>query len=446
MKAMHRAGRSGLVIAVAAIVLAIGLGWLAPAHPVIVLAAAGMILALGIASVDVSLIAVVALPLLYVVARAAAGGVDLSVSDLALGAATVPALIFATRPFSPPMRTLLWLTVVYQVATLFTVVANPYPANVIEWVHAWVLIAGALLVGWVVGREGHADLGLKLMLGAALILATWVIGTGALAALAGDFRPVYLPFRMHKNFLGTVIGITALIVYIRPAWLSIKPRIAMMIFWWLVIGLGFTQSRQAIVALGVALVVLVLRTRTDRRRSRAILLAIIPALAVVLTLVRDQFASDNQHNSVYQRLTWFGDSLDIWSQQPIVGVGLRWWYTDRFAGAFQPPNAEIEVLTSAGLIGLAGFLVFMIGSVAVLWRVPPAYGMLALLAVLSRFVQGQMDLFWVAAQCSVPFAIAGICLGVWARHEDEGKSLAHLRAVDDSMAPLRSAPRIARSR
>ncbi|MEO7235893.1 MAG: O-antigen ligase domain-containing protein, partial [Lapillicoccus sp.] len=96
---------------------------------------------------------------------------------------------------------------------------------------------------------------------------------------------------------------------------------------------------------------------------------------------------------------------------PWFGVGLRWWYTDRFSSRFQPPNAEVEVLTTAGLLGLAAFVVLIVGSLVVLWRLPPVYGTLALGVVLSRFVQAQFDLFWVAAQVSVPFLIAGVCLG-----------------------------------
>ncbi len=32
-------------------------------------------------------------------------------------------------------------------------------------------------------------------------------------------------------------------------------------------------------------------------------------------------------------------------------------------------------------------------------------------------VQAQFDLFWVAAQVSIPFVIAGICLGAMARDQ-----------------------------
>ncbi len=45
-------------------------------------------------------------------------------------------------------------------ATLFTVVANPYLLNAVEWFHAWLLVAGALVVGWAVGRAGYARAGL----------------------------------------------------------------------------------------------------------------------------------------------------------------------------------------------------------------------------------------------------------------------------------------------
>jgi hypothetical protein len=53
----------------------------------------------------------------------------------------------------------------------------------------------------------------------------------------------------------------------------------------------------------------------------------------------------------------------------------------------------------------------MLGAVWVLWQVDAAYGVLASAVVISRLVQGQLDLFWVAGQVSIPFVIAGICLG-----------------------------------
>ncbi|MEO6268624.1 MAG: hypothetical protein ABIO66_18695, partial [Nocardioidaceae bacterium] len=144
-----------------------------------------------------------------------------------------------------------------------------------------------------------------------------------------------------------------------------------------------------------------------------------PALGVVGMLVRNQVATGNEYNSLFQRINWFSDSLTIWRSNVLFGAGLRWWYTDRFSVRFQPPNAELEVLSSAGLVGLLGFVVLMGGTVWVLWRVDATYGVLASTVVISRLVQGQLDLFWVSAQVSIPFLIAGICLGAKALADDE---------------------------
>jgi len=145
----------------------------------------------------------------------------------------------------------------------------------------------------------------------------------------------------------------------------------------------------------------------------------VPALVLVATLVRDQVQSGNQFNSVFQRLTWFTDTLEVWAQSPWVGQGLRFWTTGRTSVAFQPPNAELEVLASAGLIGLAAFLLLMIGTLRQLWRLAPAYGTVAFALVLSRLVQSQLDLFWISVQVSVPFALAGAAIGALARSEAE---------------------------
>jgi hypothetical protein len=103
----------------------------------------------------------------------------------------------------------------------------------------------------------------------------------------------------------------------------------------------------------------------------------------------------------------------LWKHEPIFGHGLRYWYVHEWA-LFQPPQAELEVVASAGVVGLAAFLLMWVGIVVVLWRVDPRFGTLAVAAVLSRITQAQFDLFWVAAQVSVPFMVAGVCLGAQA--------------------------------
>src|SRR6478736_4295754 len=197
----------------------------------------------------------------------------------------------------------------------------------------------------------------------------------------------------------------------RPAWAGINRRWSFVLMGMMLTAVLLTQSRQAVIGLVAAVFVLVLRSRTDRRRSKLVLLLVAPLVLFVTNLVQDQVQSGNQFNSVFQRLTWFQDSMTVWSSDPWFGVGLRWWYTDRFPFQFQPPNAEIEVLTSAGAVGLAAFVLLMVVALRVAWRMDPAYGSLAVAVLVSRIVQGQFDLFWSAVQGSVPFVVLGICLG-----------------------------------
>ena len=119
-------------------------------------AIAGLVVAAALTPRIPLAIALMAVPALFIPQRAGLGGVDLSVSDLALVAAFGTAILLGNRNFSPPVRRILWLNIVYQFATLLTVIVVPYTANTVEWFHAWMLVSGALIVGWALGRGGFA--------------------------------------------------------------------------------------------------------------------------------------------------------------------------------------------------------------------------------------------------------------------------------------------------
>lgn len=432
---LHRvlalAGWSAATMAL--VVLSLGVGHYVPTRPQIALLVVVVVLAFGLTLADPAVLPLLALVPLFVILRVPLGTTDVSFSDVALGIAFVPAVLLGKRPYSAPMRLLIWLTFVYQLATLFTVVANPYTRNTIEWFHAWLLTGGALVVGWTIGRGGHARTGLTILLGLSVLLAVSTLYQGGTQWAAGNFEPVYTkwPFLMHKNFVGGVLGVAATLAYARPAWMGWSRAWSLSAFWICALGILASQSRQALVGLVAALLVLSLRGDSHRRRSKLILLTVVPALIFVGTLVRDQLASGNQFNSTFQRLHWFVDSLHVWRQEPLVGVGLRWWYTDRFTVAFQPPNAEMEVLSSAGIIGLAAFVIMLVGTLRVLWSLDRAFGTVAFAVVLNRVVQGQFDIFWVSVSASLPFLIVGICLGAMA-HADETSPPASSRdPVDD---------------
>lgn len=363
-------------------------------------------------------IPLMAVPALFIAQRVGLGGTDLSVSDVALAAAFGTALLLGKRPYSPTMRSLLWLNLVYQFATLFTVIVNPYTANTVEWFHAWLLVSGALVVGWALGRAGYARLALMLMLASGAVIAVSTVLAGVVAYAQGDFGPVFpeWPFPMHKNAAGTFLVFVALIAFVHPEWAQLPHDWTRLVFWLSIVALAMTQSRQAIISLVMVLIVLGLR-RGAPRRHRALVLLAIPAIWLVVSTILEQIDSQNQHNSYFQRLDWIREVYAFWKHAPIFGHGLRYWYTDVSAN-FQPPQAELEVVASAGLVGLAGFLVMIVGMLVVLWRVDPAFGILAFAVVLSRVVQAQFDLFWVAGAVSVPFVIAGVCVGAMARSAD----------------------------
>jgi len=407
--------------AVAVLALLAAIGVAVPDNGLYALAAAVAVLITGATVYNPVAIPVLAMPALVVVQRVGGAGTNLSFSDFALFGAFWAALLLGPRPYSRPMRSLLWLSAVYQLATLFTVIANPYRANTIEWFHAWLSVAGALVVGWAVGRSGHARVGVSLYLAACGVLAAATCLQGLTQLAHGDTSAVYLswPYGMHKNFVGDLLGIAALVVYARPPWLGLPRRVTYPAFWLFVLALAATQSRQAIVGLGLLVLVVALRRGQGVRHTKLVLLAIIPAGFFVVQVLVDQLSSGNQFNSAYQRISWYQDALVVWNLNQWFGAGLRWWYSGRTAYSFQPPNAELEVLSSAGTVGLVGFLVLMLGALIVLWRISPVYGTLAFAVVASRLIQGQLDLFWVSVQTSVPFVIAGVCVGALARHEAE---------------------------
>ena len=361
-------------------------------------------------------IALIATPALFVTQRLDAAGADISASDVALLAGFGTAVLLGERGYSRPLRLILWANLLYQFATLFTVIVNPHTANTIEWFHAWLLVSGALIFGWALGKGGYARTALALMVIACFVLAAGTIFTGLFSYyLVGQFDPVYptWPWEMHKNAAGTLISFGVLILYVNPPWARFSTgfaRTGVVIF---AVAIIMTQSRQAMIGLIIAILLIVARSGRTGRSLWTFLLAI-PGAALIVATVIDQIESQNEFNSFFQRVDWMRELYAQWKLAPVFGHGLRFWYYNPDI-PYQPPQAEFEVATSAGIVGLLAFGAMWLVVIIVLWKVDPLYGTLALAATLSRIVQAQFDLFWVAAQVSVPFAIAGICLGAMER-------------------------------
>ncbi|WP_146340774.1 O-antigen ligase [Nesterenkonia sp. NBAIMH1] len=381
-----------------------------PIETVLVLVAVGL-LALGILSTNIALLPVLAFPATLVMVRAG----PVSVSDLVLAIALLPAaLLYLRGGDASRMRPLMWAALAFQLMLVPTVLLNPYLANLLEWFHVLALVMGGLAVGWVVGRGGYARGALTLyVVGSAGIAAAAVIAGLLMLVQTGSYGEVYLPF-LHKNFIGNTLAFAFLMLWLRPDWLRWNRTLALSGMVLCAAGIAASGSRQAMVSVFVVVALLALRRRENGGgRARLLLLACLPAVAYVMYSVRDQLSEANPFNSVAQRLEWFDDSLEIWEVSPIFGVGLRWWYTEEYGG-FQPPNAFLEMLSSAGLLGLAGFVVLCVTTLWVVLALPARYGQIAAAVIVARFVQGQLDLFWVAGQAAIPWMMAGLAVGVMA--------------------------------
>ena len=387
-------------------------------------------------------IALMAAPVVFVTQRLALGGADLTVSDAALAAGFGTVVLLGRRDLGPPMRALLWLNAIYQFGTVFTVIANPFPQNTVEWFHAWLLISGALVLGWGLGRAGYARLTMLLLLGVVALIALGSFAGAISGALHGQLlQPVYpsWPWPMHKNAAGGALALGVFVAYARPDWLGLSRRWTVPLVLLFGAALVLTQSRQAMAGLLAALFILIIR-RGAAGHALFITVLAVPAVILIVLSVVEQFASGNQFNSAYARLDWMREVYALWKLSPVFGHGLRYWYVHPWAH-FQPPQAELEVVASAGVVGLLGFGIMWLGFVIVLWRVAPRYGAVALGAVVLRITAAQFDLFWVAAQVSAPFLIAGICLGAqslavsqgqaqfWAPPKDVRQSAAERRAA-----------------
>ena len=418
---------------VAALGVVAGLGYFSTSRPSLALAVAAAILGIGALSVDMVVLPLLAFPCMLVLVRV---GATLSASDLVLFLASLIALTQVRTRLPHELRNLLWVAVVYQATLIPTLIRNRYPADYIEWAHELLLVGGSLLVGWTVGNSGRARLAVGMYVAPVALLAAWA----AVLAPLRHFAPIDL-LNFQKNALGDIFAFAAVIGYARPEWLGWRARTGNGVALLCALGALAVQSRQGMVSLVAGVAIVALRAHAPARRSRLILLGTVPLLVTAYLATASQLASGNRFDSTHQRLLWYAESVDIWRTSRLVGVGLRWWYTGRFGVSFQPPNAEYEMLSSAGLIGLAGFVATSLAALWLLWRLDPRYGTLAFAIVATRLVQGQLDLFWVASQSSFPWLIAGLSLGVQStRHRSAAADRQVCAPTDRSARRVRTRP------
>jgi len=396
--------------AVAVAATGVAAGAVSAVAPLWALPAAAVMLIVAIAFIDLTYVLVIAFMSSFLIFGRLG---PMSIADLALGVAMIIAVLMLRGRGARSLQPLLWAGAFYLAMTLPQLLLNRYPENYVEWIHEVMLVTGSAIVGFVIGREGKARLALSLF-----IIACCALAVAALISSLTNGEGYVGPW--HKNAVGAFLMYGAVIAFANPPWMRWKPVWAYAAF--ALCGVGMFSSRQALVGTLIGVLIVGMRPRFHNgKRSRWMLLVLLPAAWFVYAEVAEQLAQGDEFNSASQRLVWYADSVTVWLLSPLYGVGHRWWNTWHTGyGGFQPPNAELEVLTTTGVFGLVGFLGMFIAALWLLWRMDPVYGTVGFAVVASRFVQGQFDLYWVAGHASILWIVAGICYGVREHDKAEG--------------------------
>ena len=345
----------------------------------------------------------------------AGGGNSISLADAFLIFAALSAIPLVRWRQATPLIRWLPLVLFYQATTLLSVVSSPNRYDVVEWIHQLVMVGGAAMVGYAITIRGRELVSLQIYAICALPISLWVLavwighGLHPIAGLSGG---------LQKNTVGVLLVVAVLICQFANPWPHRKALAAATKYLCLV-GVLATGSRQAIIGLIVAATFTLVRDRPNhvgaphRIRQRTIVMAVILFILGVIAYVSvsQEANSTAKITSITTREASYSQTLDIWRTSPVFGVGERYWYTSNYPSAIQPPNAEVAILATGGIVGLVGLIVLLGGSLRLVWRIPPGFGSsLGLSVLLAHIVEGQFDIFWVTATGSLPWIIFGMTL------------------------------------
>ncbi len=372
-----------------------------------VLLASCLVVVAGVLLQSPSFLVVFALPASLLIMRLGSGsGSSISFADIFLILGTLAALPLMRWDRAGKLKTLIALAACYFAAVSFSVLANPNKHDILEWFHQVFMVVGAMIVGFVIVHRGRARLAATMFMVGSAALAIWTL---ELAAIHGFQPPYVASLGITKNNLGDMLAAAVILAQVRPAWVGLTSRWVTVVKYLALAGLLASQSRQAIVAAVVTVVVVMLRERRRDPRQNVVLVALVPLVIFAYVTITDEVTSHAASSSWTSRTASFSQTLQIWHTSPWFGVGERFWdYHQLYPGALQPPNAEVGVLATGGIVGLVGFVVLIIGALRVLWRLPKAAGTLGFAMLLAHVIQGQFDIFWVTATGSLPWIFVGM--------------------------------------
>jgi hypothetical protein len=412
-----------VLVAAAALVGALAVG-----HLAIGLGLAALVLVAGVVAADPLLLVVLALPGALLIQRVGGSSTNLSLADLLVFLAGLVSLLHVRWSAAGYLKQFLRGVVWYQAVLVLVVLAHPNRFNLVDWFHRFSYLAASVLVGWVIATHGRTRQAFRLYLAGSSVLAVIAMEH----AVALHFQPAQWGV-YQKNSIGAILWVAIVVAQLNPSWAGIGRTEARVNKYLCVGGLLASQSRQSwiivVLALGLALVL----NPELRRRSKLIVVAAIPVLAVLYYSFSINARNNPKFNSVSIRFDQIGAAIHVWHLSPIFGEGMRFYNLPQFVTVTAPPNVVIDNLASTGVVGSLAFVFLVFVTMRTMYRLPAAVGTLGLVVLFGHYVDGLFDIFWIGVSSIGPIIIAGVSLGMADLDRlgiEPGRWLATVRQVD----------------
>lgn len=408
----HAAGGRKLLAAqlagwVALVVVAAVAGAAAVGNARVGLALGALVLVVGIFAADPILLAVIVLPGSLLVQRVGGASTNLSVADLLVFTGGLVSLFHVRWKEASFLRQFLKGIVWYEAVLILVVMAHPYRYDIMEWFHRFSYLAASVLVGWVVATHGRTRQAFRLYLLGSSVLALVAIEH----AVALHFQPAQWGV-YQKNTIGSIMWVAVVLAQVNPPWAGIGRLEARLSKYLCVGGLLASQSRQSMILLILAIVAAVLLNPEVRRRSKLILLGAVPLVILLYYSFAIGARTNPKFNSVSIRFGQIGAAIHVWHLSPVLGEGMRFYNLPQFVSVTAPPNVLVDNLASTGIVGSIAFVFLVVITMRTMFRLPAVFGTLGLVILLSHYVNGLFDTFWIGASTIAPFIIAGVSLGM----------------------------------
>jgi hypothetical protein len=236
---------------------------------------------------------------------------------------------------------------------------------------------------------------------------------------------------LQKNPVGQVIANATLVVIGVPALRRLVPCLLM-----LIPTLFLTESRGAILAAGLGLVVLLVLQRTKSRtlitRGVPAVVIAVAAFALLPTAIQDRvttLSSTGDTAAAYSisiREQHAEDARELIAAHPWTGVGIGNYMTgDSTLGTQTDDPHQVLLLQAAegGYVLAASFLVLVLGAFVVVSRARRIELAPAAAAVLAATVaHGLVDVYWVRGTPVLSWLLVGMVLGLAARETALGRA------------------------